>query len=55
MALRSLKVFPEARIAVGAEMVGIMDVPRDKTVEYSRTRNNLVLLLALFRRYSIGW
>tara|TARA_B100000579_G_C22548918_1_gene718860 strand:+ start:61 stop:645 length:585 start_codon:yes stop_codon:yes gene_type:complete len=43
------KILLEARIAVGAEMVGIMDVLRDKTVEYSRTRKQFGVAIGSFQ------
>ena len=39
----------EARIAVAAEMVGIMDVLREKTVDYSRTRKQFGVAIGSFQ------
>ena len=43
------KILLEARIAAGAEMVGIMDVLREKTVEYSRTRKQFGVAIGSFQ------
>jgi len=43
------KMLLEGRIAVAAEMLGIMDVLREKTVEYSKTRKQFGVAIGSFQ------